>query len=158
MRTLEEYNIKINRNGECFNLSSGKAIKSFVDGSGYCHIHLPITHKLMKLHRLLCMAYKKKEIRQFEQDYPNEKWICDHIDRNKLNNSLDNLRIATHSENAKNRHNNRRPVRVIITTAETQIIYEYPSIVDAQRKHGGGIRSLLDRKYKSKKGIVAEFI
>lgn len=38
----------------------------------------------------------------FHQDCPPSHLEIDHIDRNKLNNRMDNLRLVTRSENAKN--------------------------------------------------------
>lgn len=50
--------------------------------------------KFIYLHRLLAIAFI---------DNPDNKPAVDHIDRNKLNNNLDNLRWVTVSENGLNR-------------------------------------------------------
>jgi len=52
-------------------------------------------HKAYPVHRLIYEAF----IAPIDKD----KFI-DHIDRNRLNNSLSNLRVVTQSENAKNRN------------------------------------------------------
>ena len=65
------------------NTNGYKIISLFRDGKQYCK----------SIHRLLGLTYIPN---------PENKKCIDHIDRNKLNNKLDNLRWATHSENNKN--------------------------------------------------------
>ena len=55
--------------------------------------------KLWKRHRLIMAAYKPNF------DINNKKHQIDHIDHNRLNNSMDNLRIVTNSHNNMNRSN-----------------------------------------------------
>ena len=87
----------ISRNGVVKN-RKGYTMKPQVDYKGYLYIRLykNKVSKNVKLHRLLAIQY-----------IPNHynKPQVDHIDRNKQNNNLDNLRWATPSENGLNRGN-----------------------------------------------------
>ncbi len=65
-------------------------IAGYIHSSGYWHIC--IKQKLYKTHRLIFLYHYKY--------LPKE---IDHIDRNKLNNRIENLREATHSQNMLNR-------------------------------------------------------
>lgn len=87
-------------------------------------------HKMLSIlvHRLVWLA--------FNGEIPQGLEI-DHIDQNKHNNRLDNLQVATHSENVKKAKyfgsGNRllRPVRVSIPG--TEFYQDFPSISEAAR-------------------------
>ena len=85
----------INREGEIRNRNH-TILKPCEDKKGYLYIGLTKDRKKIKhkVHRLLAIQY-----------IPNNynKPQVDHIDRDKKNNSLDNLRWATPCENADNR-------------------------------------------------------
>jgi len=55
-----------------------------------------INDKIWRRHRLVMAAYKPAF------DINNKKHVIDHIDENKLNNSMDNLRVVTQSHNKMN--------------------------------------------------------
>ena len=90
----------------------------------------------------------------------------DHIDNNKSNNTLANLRWVTPSENVQHSHDtnaNRksnaaarsRPIRCI----ETQI--EYPSLTIAAKElglHKGSIWSVLNKKLKTTGNLTFEYV
>ena len=63
-------------------------------GYYYVNLYKDKKNKPIYIHRLLGLHYI---------DNPNNKRCIDHKDRNKLNNSLCNLRWATSSENNKNK-------------------------------------------------------
>ena len=46
--------------------------------------------------------HRLPKIGEYYIDNPNDAPCIDHIDRNKLNNSIDNLRWVTHKENMNN--------------------------------------------------------
>ncbi len=72
----------------------GKIIKSRIDRGSYLTIRLfkGGKCKTQYLHRLLAVSFIPN---------PDSKMFVNHIDGNKLNNSLTNLEWATHSENIK---------------------------------------------------------
>jgi hypothetical protein len=70
----------------------GKVLKSCINSHGY--LIVGFYKHTRKIHRLVALAF-----------IPNleNKPEIDHIDRNKLNNTVENLRWATHGENSLNR-------------------------------------------------------
>lgn len=84
----------INTNGEIFNKHTGRKMKARLD-NGYLRIQLTVdkNHKFMTVHRILATHFLEN-LENYE--------VVDHKDRNKLNNSLENLRWTTHSENSRN--------------------------------------------------------
>ena len=64
------------------------------DKNGYNQVR--VNGKLWFRHRLVMAAYKP------DFDINNNKLVIDHIDENRLNNSMDNLRVTNKSGNAYN--------------------------------------------------------
>lgn len=85
---------QINRQGEIWSCSQRKIMKPQLE-RGYFWLKLrkdKINYK-GRIHRLLALQYIPN---------PENKPEVDHIDRNRSNNDLSNLRWATHHENANN--------------------------------------------------------
>ena len=80
----------INKEGQVFNSKTKKFIKNRQNKRGYVQVN--ICGKTHYIHRLLASAYLGD--------------VCDkqvdHIDKNKSNNNLNNLRICVRSENRAN--------------------------------------------------------
>jgi len=82
---------RISSFGNVFSIKSNKIIKLMFSSHGY-HV-LSLGRKSHSIHRLLA--------KHFIPNPENKKYV-DHIDRNRLNNKLSNLRWVTHSENSLN--------------------------------------------------------
>ena len=103
---LKETFLCVYKNGEIYRWydNNGRKIKNpkfklipNVDNdNGYNQIG--INGKKILRHRIISFAFKNLDI-------DNEKAIVDHIDHNKMNNSIENLRIVTHQQNDFNRSN-----------------------------------------------------
>jgi len=87
---------KINRVGEIFNVKRNIIMKLQSNRHGYKVVGLSKNglRKLYGVHRLLCIQFLEN---------PENKPCVDHIDRNKQNNNLENLRWVTISENCSNK-------------------------------------------------------
>lgn len=96
---------QINRLGQVKSIASGKnrkvgqILKLKLYSSGYLFVTLckDNVHKQCSIHRLLGLQFIPN---------PENKYSIDHIDRNPLNNSLENLRWATRTEQQNNLSNN----------------------------------------------------
>ena len=85
------------KHGNIYSLKFNKIrkLRPADNGHGYLHVSLAINgkQKTFNLHKLIAKTFLKNY---------NEDLEVDHIDRCKSNNSLDNLRMVTRSENRQN--------------------------------------------------------
>lgn len=123
---------------------SGYEMKQFDPGTGY--LMVKIGGIKITVHRLLALLF-----------LPNlqEKETVDHIDRNKRNNHLSNLRWATYSEQAFNRKQRTDTRRIRISNSRTVI--DFRSIKDAARFLDRSSSSLI-RAMDSNRTIKGYFI
>ena len=86
---------KINKQGEIWSCYYNKIMTPTLNRTGYNMIEIvkDKTPKQTSIHRLLAIQYLPN---------PNNLPMVDHIDRNKLNNCLDNLRWASSRTNNLN--------------------------------------------------------
>ena len=86
--------LKIYENGEMFRWIKGNwRLADTIDNYGY--LRIKINYKNYSQHRIIGMFFLGLDI----DDLSSE---IDHIDRNKLNNSIDNLRIVSRQQNMFN--------------------------------------------------------
>lgn len=87
----------VNKNGDVYGMKSNGNIRIIPnvanDKTGYSRIRCG--NKITKRHRIIAYTYLGLDLEKPKQQ-------IDHIDGNKLNNSLDNLRVVTHQQNQWN--------------------------------------------------------
>ena len=102
--TLNDVKLLVYRNGMILRYSEmnryqlikgWSEVKGNINNVGYVRIRL--NGKSYKKHRIVGYAFLGLDIN-------NSKQQIDHIDRNKLNNNMNNLRIVSHQENQFNRN------------------------------------------------------
>lgn len=94
--TIKGYDYFISTYGAVENGITGKILKPQSDKDGYHCVNLYKNgkQKKFKIHRLVAEAFINN---------PENKKCVDHINNNKLDNNINNLRWATNSENGMNR-------------------------------------------------------
>ncbi len=85
----------INEEGDIYSKKYKKILKQSLGSNGYYRVKLrkDIKSYSKTIHRLLGLQYLPN---------PDNKPCIDHINRNKIDNTLTNLRWATYNENCKN--------------------------------------------------------
>ncbi len=109
-------NYSVSDHGNVRNDKTGRTLKAGLNSSGYLSSNLCLSKEThtKNIHRLVAQAF-----------LPNQenKQEVDHIDNNKLNNKLANLRWVTKSQNNQNRllyKNNKSGTKGVRWTEENQ--------------------------------------
>lgn len=95
-KLIDGYDYFISTHGNVENARTGKILKPGIDRLGYyiVNLHKNRKGKTFTVHRLVANAFI---------DNPENKNCVDHINNNKLDNRVENLRWATESENQHNK-------------------------------------------------------
>lgn len=139
--------------GRVRNDRTGRIRKQFLDSEGsYYSVTLPVgdpsKRKFLYIHRLMAETFIPQE---------EGKTVVDHIDKNTRNNSLENLRWVTPSENNVNSTRHKKPRRVEVEqwTLDGHYVATYSSYYQACQKTGintGSIGKCAKGKRKSAGG------
>lgn len=107
--TNERYVVTID--GRVFDLERGAELKQRCTRDGYptVDIHTVYGRKTVPVHRLVAEAFIPN---------PYNKPTVDHIDRNPLNNHVENLRWATYREQSKNQGPRSKYIYIDLSTGE----------------------------------------
>lgn len=90
-----EGNYKISEYGDVYSMVTGQMLKPTINLSGY------YTVKLIKDKKIKCYAIHRLVYNTFK-GLTDDDLVIDHIDKNRTNNHIDNLREVTKSENSIN--------------------------------------------------------
>lgn len=101
MKYNEKYGLWCDEDGNVYKndgryLSNEPRKMKYLMNHGYYKVHTPLSHghKIVYVHRIIAET--------FIGEIPDNMQV-DHIDRNRTNNSVSNLRIVTPKENCLNR-------------------------------------------------------
>lgn len=92
LKVFEDGRVLVKKNGEFVERKL-----RLRNGYNHLHLHFKGKRKCYKVHRLVAHVY-------LGLDIENPKQMIDHIDRNKLNNNVSNLRIVTNQQNQFNKN------------------------------------------------------
>jgi hypothetical protein len=94
-KLIEGYDYFVSTHGNIENAKTGELLKPSIATTGYYYVGLCKNGKVKKIsnHRLVAEAFI---------DNPYNKQYVDHVNNDKLDNSVENLRWATNQENGRN--------------------------------------------------------
>jgi len=155
-------NYSVSSQGLVKNNKTNLILKRIINSNGYLHVGLYNDQKKKinkKIHRLVAEA--------FIQNINNYN-IIDHIDRNKFNNMVNNLRWCTQSENMRNRNiqiNNKSGIKGISYNIKGYWICQYNDEINKQinkyfsiKIHGEEEAKNMAIQYRMEKAIQLNYL
>ena len=123
-------NLKLREDGKLINVKTGEEFipKSKRGGKNGCYLCVRKNHKNYAVHQLV--------MNFFGPPKPGPEYIIDHINRDYLDNRIENLRWATLKENSNNRKDN-LPIGLRQGDFETLREYERKKARYYSKKRGG---------------------
>ena len=102
------------------NITRHRTLKNRMDAYGYHMVHIGSKNQNMKVHRLVAEAFIPN---------PDNKPTVDHINRNKIDNRVENLRWATMLEQSINKYYNKININILDKSNNKE--YEFKSLIEA---------------------------
>jgi hypothetical protein len=135
---IKDYeNYMISDEGRVFSIKSHKFLKPCINSMGYYHITLSKNGiaKRFKVHKLVINAFLKN---------PDNKKSVDHINNNKIDNRLINLRWCSQSENIQNANLSKRNTTGVkgISYNKKNNKYHVLIMINKKHKHIGYFKTL----------------
>ncbi len=144
-------NYKVSNRARVKNILNGKVVKQSVNAHGYNSVHMNNGEKRLTkvVHRLIALAFIPN---------PENKKNVDHINCNRLDNNISNLRFATNIENGQNKskQSNNTSGTSGVCWNKANKKWNVRIVVNGKRKHGG----YFDNKNKAiakRKAMEAEY-
>lgn len=142
---------KISNLGDIFSIKSNKILKPRQDENGYYKIKLinDIKRRHMFIHRLVYDTFK---------NIIDDNKVIDHIDKNKINNNINNLREVSLSDNSKNCEKKKQEKTIIHQyTLNNEFIKEWISFDEIKNNlgyHSSSISKCCTGKIKTAYGFI----
>lgn len=149
-------NYFITEDGKCYNNKTGKYLKGQENvKNGYFSFNLTLpdgSKKRYLAHRLVAKVF-------IPNDNPKEKTEVNHIDGNKLNNCVDNLKWVTPSENQRHVVENelRKFDHVYCFNKNKELVAEYKNIPEACKAVGLSYSMIYQELNKEIKSLSGGF-
>ena len=148
-KVIKEYPFYwISRDGRIWNSLTQRYIKASAKPNGYMQVNLQCgdgRRKKEYLHRLVAITYL---------DNPDHLPEVDHIDGDRSNNNVSNLRWVTRSENCRNKTDNRE---VYVYNLKHELLFVCSTVAETIEKTGvsqSSIYAVLRGDFDSCKGFI----
>jgi hypothetical protein len=124
---------KINKSGDVYSCGSSKIKKQCMTGDGYLFVHLHINgeRKKYRIHRLIALQWLPN---------PDNLPEVDHIDRNRQNNHIDNLRWVDRQTNRRNQERYDENQKPEVIEQKKQDLTEYKRIWAEKNRRAKGCK------------------